>query len=104
MTDNKIIEQMARRIVDKFAPQKVVVFGSWARGDATADSDVDLLVVMPYSGSKRDCQVAIRRQLKDYDVPKDVIVVSPEEYVEKAGLNGYIYQTIAAEGKVIYEQ
>lgn len=104
MANAEIIQQMTQRIVDAFSPQKVVVFGSWARGEATADSDVDLLVVMPYSGSKRDCQVSIRHQLRDFDVSKDVLVISPEEYEQKGNTNGYIYQSIVAEGKVLYER
>jgi hypothetical protein len=59
---------------------------------------------MPYSGPKRELQVSIRRSLKDFDVPKDVIVASPEELAEKQYLNGYIYQSALLEGKVLYEQ
>jgi uncharacterized protein len=43
----KAIEQMVRRIVEQFHPERVILFGSHARGDAGPDSDVDLLVVMP---------------------------------------------------------
>jgi predicted nucleotidyltransferase len=104
MISNATVEQMTKRIIDNFAPQKVIVFGSWARGESNADSDLDFLVIMPYSGSKRDLQILIRRNLKDFNVPKDIIVASPIEIEEKRGLNGYIYQAALAEGKVLYEQ
>ena len=45
------IAEMVRRIVERFDPEKIILFGSHARGDATPDSDVDLLVVMPVQGS-----------------------------------------------------
>lgn len=54
------IRQMTNRIAKRFKPDKIVLFGSHARGTAGPDSDVDLLVIMPVSGSKRKTQVAIR--------------------------------------------
>jgi predicted nucleotidyltransferase len=104
MISTETVQQMTKRIIENFAPQKVIAFGSWARGETNADSDIDFLIVMPYSGSKRELQVSIRRYLKDFDVPKDVIVASPEELAEKRFLNGYIYQSAILEGKVLYEQ
>lgn len=104
MVDKGIVQTMTNLIVERFAPLKVIVFGSWARGEETPDSDLDFLVVVPYRNSKRDCQVAIRRELKDFLVPKDIIVLSPEEFVQKGTLNGYIYKTAIQEGKILYEQ
>jgi predicted nucleotidyltransferase len=104
MISKETVQQMTQRIIENFSPQKVIVFGSWARGETNSDSDIDFLVVMPYNGSKRELQVSIRRYLKDFDVPKDVIVASPEELAEKRFLNGYIYQPALSEGKVLYER
>ena len=53
------IERMVKRIVRKFHPEQIILFGSQARGDAGPDSDVDLLIVMPVEGSKRDKRLAI---------------------------------------------
>ena len=49
----KKIEEMVQRIVERFHPEKIILFGSHARGTAGPDSDVDLLVVMPVQGSRR---------------------------------------------------
>ena len=53
-TTRRHIDRMVRRIVRKFQPEQVILFGSQARGDAGPDSDVDLLVVMDFEGAARD--------------------------------------------------
>ncbi len=59
----KMISEMVNRIVEHFDPEKIILFGSHARGEAGPDSDVDLLVVMPVQGSKREKQLEIRALL-----------------------------------------
>ena len=59
MITDEIVRAMTDRIADKFYPDKIIVFGSWARGELTEHSDLDFLVIMPHSGSKRDAQVAV---------------------------------------------
>jgi uncharacterized protein len=71
---NRTIETMVRRIVREFRPERVILFGSHARGKAGPDSDVDLLVVMPVRGSKREKQLEIRKALDGIRVPVDVLV------------------------------
>ena len=104
MVTQETVQKMTQRIVEKFSPEKIILFGSWAREEAGPESDVDFLVVMPWTGSKRDIQVSIRRELKDFEAPKDIIVVSPEELVHKQTLNGYIYKPVIEGGKVVYER
>jgi predicted nucleotidyltransferase len=62
---------------------EVRLFGSVARGDEHADSDIDLLVIIPFEGRHIDITVAIQRQLKNYPVSVDVIAVRPEELMER---------------------
>ncbi|WP_206812567.1 nucleotidyltransferase domain-containing protein [Paradesulfitobacterium ferrireducens] len=104
MITEHIVQSMTERIVHSFSPEKIIVFGSWARNEATEDSDIDFLVITSYNGSKRDIQVAIRRELKGFGVPKDVIVATREEIEEKRDLPGYLYGTALREGKVVYER
>jgi predicted nucleotidyltransferase len=61
----------------------VRLFGSVARGDEHADSDIDLLVIIPFEGRHIDITVSIQRQLKNFPVSVDVIAVRPEELMEK---------------------
>jgi predicted nucleotidyltransferase len=60
--------------------RKVVVFGSWARGDARPDSDLDLMVVADVQGSLAQRSYEIRRRLVDIEVPIDLVVYTPAEY------------------------
>jgi len=98
------ITEMARRIVARFAPEKIILFGSHARGTAGPDSDVDLLVIMPVSGSKRSARLAIRAALHDIDLAKDIIVATPEEVEFYRDQVGTIIRPALREGRVLYER
>jgi len=99
-----IIQQMVARIVERFQPDKIVLFGSCARGEITYDSDVDLLVIMPVEGSKREKTVDIYCEVMDFPVPKDIIVRTPEEVEEYGDVIGTVLYPALREGKVIYEK
>jgi uncharacterized protein len=96
------IQEIVNRIVERFHPEQIILFGSQARGDAGPDSDVDLLVVMPVEGSKREKQLEIRMALHDIHVPKDVIVSTPEEFAWRKEIVGTIERPAARQGKVLY--
>lgn len=100
----QVVQAMIDKIINMFSPDKIIVFGSWARKEFNEHSDVDFLVIMPYGGSKRDTQVAIRRALKGFGVPKDVIVATGQEIEQKKSLSGYIYGAALREGRVVYER
>jgi predicted nucleotidyltransferase len=100
--ERKEIRQMVRRIVSRFHPDKIILFGSHARGNAGPNSDVDLLVVMPFSGSKREKQVEIRLVLQSIRIPKDIVVTSPEEFLWRQELPGTIERPAVREGRVLY--
>ena len=76
MITAEIIAEMAREIVERFQPERVILFGSCARGEIDPDSDVDFLVVMPFSGPRRETAVAILRHLNRFHVPMDVVVLT----------------------------
>ena len=100
----KIIEQMVRRIIEMFHPEKVILFGSHARDGAGPESDVDLLVVMPVEGSKRQKANEIDRALADREIPLDLIVVTPEQFEQESRLGGTLVRPAVREGKVLYER
>jgi predicted nucleotidyltransferase len=94
------------RIVREVRPLRVLLFGSRARGDARAESDVDLLVVMPDSWGgvkKRTAAVRILGALRDLPVAKDVVVTTPEEIARRGHLAGTVLQLALTEGTPLYE-
>ena len=99
-----IITEMVQRIVDGFSPQKIILFGSHARGLAGPDSDVGLLVVMAVDGSKRQQRVAIRSGLNSMGLAKDIMVATPDEMGRYQNLPGTLIRSAVREGKVLYER
>lgn len=96
------IDEMVRRIVERFDPERIILFGSHARGTAGPDSDVDLLVVMPVSGSKREKRIQIRVALHDIDVMEDIVVVTPDDVRRRRNIPGTIVKPALNEGRVLY--
>ena len=98
------LSEVVDRIVQNFHPVKIILFGSWARGSARDDSDLDLLVVLPKVEHTRKAAIQIGNTLSNLPVSKDVIVATPEE-IEKYGKTiGNILLPALTEGKVIYER
>ena len=102
VTTKRLIDRMVKRIVAKFHPQQVILFGSHARGDAGPDSDVDLLVVMDFEGTARDKGLEILQTLRDILVPLDVIVTRPEDFAWRKDVVGTIEWPATREGQVLY--
>lgn len=96
------IQKMVDRIVAQFHPEQVILFGSHARGTPGPDSDVDLLVVMPIEGSKREKMVEIGLALHDISLPKDILVSTPEEFAWRKEIIGTIEHPAAQEGEILY--
>jgi len=92
------------RIVQGVHPLRVVLFGSHARGTATATSDVDLLIVLPEVPDKRRAAIEIRRLLSRLPVSKDIIVTTPEEIKRRGALPGSVLRAALRDGKVLYER
>jgi predicted nucleotidyltransferase len=96
------VQRMVELIVQRFHPERVILFGSHARGEAGPDSDVDLLVVTPVEGPKRAKQLEIRRALRGIRVPVDIVVSTPEEFEWRREIAGTIEYPAVKEGKVLY--
>lgn len=96
------IDEIVRRVVNQFHPEKIILFGSHAKGTAGPDSDVDLLIIMPVSGSKREKQIEIGVALHDIRIPMDIIVTTPDEVERRKNLVGTIIRPALREGEIIY--
>jgi predicted nucleotidyltransferase len=99
-----VVQTMVERISKQFRPLRIVLFGSRARGQATASSDVDLLVVLPEVANKRHAAVEVLRALGDLPVAADVVVTTPEELARRGQVNGDVLRAALREGKVVYER
>jgi predicted nucleotidyltransferase len=104
MTTETVIDTMVERIVARFQPARVLLFGSHARGTADAWSDVDLLVVMEEVADKRQAAVEMRRALSDLPVSKDIVVTTPEEIARRGKVIGSLLRAALRDAKVIYER
>ena len=97
------ISIMVDRIVDRFNPIRIILFGSQARGGSTFDSDVDLLVVLREVADKRQMAIQMRRVLADLPVAKDILVTTPDEIERRGTLVGDVLKPALQEGVVVYE-
>ena len=104
MTTETNIADMVDRIVSRFDPSRVLLFGSHARGSASEWSDVDLLVVMPDVTDKRQAAIEIRRSLGYLPVSKDIVVTTPDDIVRRGHVVGTVLHAAIREGKVLYER
>jgi uncharacterized protein len=96
------IDRMVKRIGKKFHPEMIILFGSQARADAGPDSDVDLLVVMDFEGSKLDKTVEVGVALGKRAIPTDIILTRPADFAWREDYVGTIEYPAAREGKVAY--
>jgi predicted nucleotidyltransferase len=97
------IQQAVDRLVSAAHPNKVILFGSYARGDANKDSDLDLMVIERELPNKFEEMIRLRQALRTLHIPVDVLVYS-QEYVDEWGhLPGSALYWALKEGKVMHE-
>lgn len=97
----EILQEIVRRVVETVKPEKIILFGSAARGEMGPDSDLDLLVIKACR-HRRNTARKIRRQLFGIGVPIDIIVAKPQDIDRYKDSIGLIYRPALTEGKVIY--
>ena len=98
------IEELVQRIGREFHPERIVLFGSYACGKATEDSDVDLLVVAETSLPPHERYTAIRRLAADFPASFDIIVKTPDEYARRRSVVNHIVYFADKYGRVLYER
>lgn len=96
------IERFSERVGREFGAQKVILFGSYANGEPTEDSDVDILVIAPHRGHSVDTSVAIRMRLRP-QFPLDLIVRTQEKVAQRIAAGDDFLGDILKYGKVLYE-
>jgi predicted nucleotidyltransferase len=104
MVSDETLQAVKDRLVNGFHPQKIILFGSQARGTADDRSDVDILVVCSFQGKRRYLMVEMYRALGDLDYAVDILVLTPEEFQRDRFIPGTIGRYASKEGKMLYEQ
>lgn len=102
--DAGILTEMVRRIVEAVDPDKIILFGSRARGEAKPDSDFDLLVIAPSDQPRGDRTVPLYLALAGVGACKDVVWWTPEEAEGWRNVKSHFITTAMREGRVVYER
>jgi len=98
------IREAAKRIAERYAPARIMLFGSCAAGTAGPDSDADILVVMDMKGSRREQTLDILRLVADVGMPKDIFVATPQEFDRYRDIPGTITSIAFRTGTTLYDR
>ncbi len=104
MITQEQIESVVQVIVEGYEPMKIILFGSYAYGHPTKDSDLDLLIIKDGEASGIQRNRRVRNILKDFSIPIDVIVKSSQEFDILKDIIGTVIYPANKYGKVVYEQ
>jgi predicted nucleotidyltransferase len=99
----RTLNDIVTRLVEALSPQRIVLFGSRARGDERPGSDADLLVVADLPGRPEEREAYVSRLVSPRIIPLDLLVYTPEEYDRFLAQGGSFLRHILQEGRVLHE-
>jgi predicted nucleotidyltransferase len=102
MVDMAQIEALSQQIAQQFSPDRIILFGSYAYGEPTEDSDVDLLVVLPFEGYPARKASEIRCRVKP-EFAIDLLVRTPEQLCRQLEQHDFFMQDVISKGTVLYD-
>lgn len=96
------VQDFCQEVVEKFQPDKIILFGSYAYGEPNQDSDIDLLVILPFEGhpAKKAAEILIAI---DYHFPLDLLARTSEQIQQRIDMGDFFIQEIVSEGRILYE-
>jgi predicted nucleotidyltransferase len=99
-----IMKQIVTFITSKISPERIVVFGSHARGENRKDSDIDILILMKNLENEREITGLLYKELlnSDISIAVDFLAIDYDKYNILKNKTGYIYKTIEKEGQILY--
>ena len=104
----KLIQDVTQALVDAVEPRQIYLFGSYARGAPTEDSDLDLLIVEDEQFDQRRNRWAelkrIRRVLRPFRISKDILLYSRHEFEKWRGSTGHVVAHAVRDGRLLYER
>jgi uncharacterized protein len=99
----ELLDEVTRLLVEAAHPEKIILFGSHARGDFDADSDLDLLIILPTVVDRFEEMVRLRLVLRDIPMAIDVIVYSRADVEERRHLRGTMLYHALREGRILHD-
>jgi predicted nucleotidyltransferase len=99
-----VLDDVVRRIAERFSPDKIILFGSCARGDAGPDSDIDLLVLFSDVADPNKRAAELYASLVDFPRPMDIVVSTSSRFERYRNVVNTVYWPASREGKVLYER
>ena len=102
MVDSEAIRHLSESIAREFHPSSIILFGSYAYGTPTDDSDVDLLVILPFKGKPVHKALEIIKKVQPR-IPVDLLVRTPEQIAERIANNDWFLREIVSKGRKLYE-
>ncbi len=105
MVSREIIQEATKKLIEKFDPERIILFGSYARGTADEHSDVDFMVITGHIGRRNRLLLMTKMDeaLGGMGIAKDIIVLTPEEFEVDKDIPGTIARYAAKEGKLLYD-
>jgi predicted nucleotidyltransferase len=104
MISKELIDAAIRRLVKRFNPERIILFGSQARGTADDRSDADFLVITELTAKRRVLMLEMDRALRGIGFARDIVVLTPEEFERDREIPGTIARPASKEGKILYER
>lgn len=102
LVNRKLLQSYCDAVAQEFRPQKIILFGSYAYGQPTPDSDVDLLVILPFRGNDLTKAIQIRSRF-DTPFPMDLLVRKPEFIATRLRERDMFVEEVMTQGRVMYE-
>jgi predicted nucleotidyltransferase len=100
----EVLQAIVHRLVTGLHPHKIILFGSYSYGTPTADSDVDLLVIMDTADRPVDRYLRVSRLLRPRPFPLDLLVKTPEEIAQGLSQHDPFLREITTRGRILYER
>jgi len=104
MISKSIINEATRRLAERFHPQRIILFGSYAKGTADEKSDVDLLVICALNKKRRNLILEMNRSLWGLGMARDIVTLTPKEFEYEKKVPGTIARYAFKEGKLLYDR
>lgn len=102
MSSDPAVERVVKVIAEAVHPQKIILFGSRARGTARPDSDLDLVLIYAGERSKRQVKLDIHRLMQAESLPIDLFVLRPEEMLRQKHVANTLAREVAERGVTVY--